>query len=138
MILDELLPESQKNKNAHLNTVREDPHVKEYFEGETPEIKDLPELKDALKESREEKLEELAEAQNYARDERRAKYKEHYEANHSSKDESSNNSLRDQSNSSLHESDNTSNNKHDNHDSLGYKVLPGILEFILDLINNLF
>jgi hypothetical protein len=38
----------------------------------------------------------------------------------------------------LHESDNTSNNKHDNHDSLGYKVLPGILEFILDLINNLF
>jgi hypothetical protein len=137
MILDELLPESQKNNNAHLNAVRKDPHVKEFFEGKTPEIKDLPELKDALKESREEKLEELSEAKNYAKAERRAKYKEICEANNSAKDESSNNSLRDQSNSSLHESDNTSNNKHDNHDSLGYKVLPSLLEFIIDLINNL-
>jgi hypothetical protein len=69
MILDEKLPDSQKEKNSHLNALRKDPDVKEFFEGKTPDVRDLPELNKALVEAREEKLKELAEAKKYAKDE---------------------------------------------------------------------
>jgi uncharacterized protein YjiK len=84
LILDEKLPYSEKEKNSHLNGLRKDPHVKEFFEGKTPNPSDLPELNKALKEAREEKIKELSEAKKYA------------------KDELSSNSLRDQSNSRLY------------------------------------
>jgi len=120
MILNEKLPFSEKEKNSHLNDLRKDPHVKEFFEGKTPNVSDLPELNRALSESRNEKTKELAEARDYA------------------DNESSTNSLRDQSNSSLHESDNTLNKKEDNDNYLGYKVLPSLLETIIDILNKLF
>jgi hypothetical protein len=120
MILDEKLPYSEKEKNSHLNDLRKDPHVKEFFEGKTPNVSDLPELNKALVESRNEKIKELSEAKNYAND------------------ESSTNSLRDLSNSSLHESDNTLNKKEDNHNYSGYKVLPSLLETIIEILNKLF
>jgi len=120
MILDEKLPYSEKEKNSHLNDLRKDPHVKEFFEGKTPNVSDLPELNKALVESRNEKIKELSEAKNYAND------------------ESSTNSLRDLSNSSLHESDNTLNKKEDNHNYSGYKVLPSLLETIIEILNNIF
>ena len=119
MILDEKLPYSEKEKNSHLNDLRKDPHVKEFFEGKTPNVSDLPELNKALVESRNEKIKELSEAKNYAND------------------ESSTNSLRDLSNSSLHESDNTLN-KEDNYNYSGYKVLPSLLETIIEILNKLF
>jgi len=118
MILDEKLPESEKEKNSHLNGLRKDPHVKEFFEGKTPNASDLPELNKALIEAREEKIKELSEAKNYAND------------------ESSTNSLRDQSNSSLHKSDNTSNKKEDSDNYSDYKVF-GLVEFIVEIINRL-
>jgi len=31
MILDEKLPYSEKDQNSHLNDIRKDPHVKEFF-----------------------------------------------------------------------------------------------------------
>jgi hypothetical protein len=120
MILDEKLPYSEKEKNSHLNDLRKDPHVKEFFEGKTPNVSDLPDLNRALVESRNEKIKELSEAKNYAND------------------ESSTNSLRDLSNSSLHESDNTLNKKEDNHNYSGYKVLPSLLETIIEILNKLF
>jgi len=55
MILDEKLPDSEKEKNSHLNGLRKDPHVKEFFEGKTPNISDLPELNKALLEARKKK-----------------------------------------------------------------------------------
>ena len=119
MILDEKLPYSEKEKNSHLNDLRKDPHVKEFFEGKTPNVSDLPELNKALVESRNEKIKELSEAKNYAND------------------ESSTNSLRDLSNSSLHQSDNTLN-KEDTHNYSGYKVLPSLLETIIEILNKLF
>ena len=118
MILDEKLPESEKEKNSHLNGLRKDPHVKEFFEGKTPNVSDLPELNKALIEAREEKIKELSEAKNYAND------------------ESSTNSLSDQSNSSLHKSDNTSNKKEDSDNYSDYKVF-GLVEFIVEIINRL-
>jgi len=118
MILDEKLPESEKEKNSHLNGLRKDPHVKEFFEGKTPNASDLPELNKALIEAREEKIKELSEAKNYAND------------------ESSTNSLSDQSNSSLHKSDNTSNKKEDSDNYSDYKVF-GLVEFIVEIINRL-
>ena len=119
MILDEKLPYSEKEKNSHLNDLRKDPHVKEFFEGKTPNVSDLPELNKALVESRNEKIKELSEAKNYAND------------------ESSTNSLRDQSNSSLYESDNTLNKKEDNDNYWGYKLLPSSLETIIEFLNNI-
>jgi hypothetical protein len=116
MILDEKLPDSAKEKNSHLNDLRKDPHVKEFFEGKTPNVSDLGKLNKSLVEARK----ELSEAKNNANN------------------ESSTNSLRDQSNSSLHESDNTLNKKEDNNNYSEYKILPGLLGFILELINNLF
>ena len=59
--LDEKLPYSQKEKNSHLNDLRREPHVKEYFDEEVPGIKDLNELEQALREAREEKKKELGE-----------------------------------------------------------------------------
>lgn len=86
MILDEKLPDSQKGKNSYLNTLKDDIHVIEFFEGKTPNVNDLPDLNKALVEAKKDKIKELADAKNYA------------------KNESSTNSLRDQSNSTLHES----------------------------------
>ena len=63
--LDEKLPESEKNKNSHLNDLRKEPHVKEFFGEEVPDIKHLNELQDALREAREEKEKELGEAGTY-------------------------------------------------------------------------
>jgi hypothetical protein len=119
IILDEKLPFSEKNKNSHLKDIRKDPHVKEFFDGKTPNVSDLPELNRALVEARNEKIKELSEAKKYAND------------------ESSTNSLRDLSNSSLHESDNTLNKKEDNHNYSVYKVLPSILETIIEILNNI-
>jgi len=130
MILDEKLPYSEKEKNSHLNNLRKDPHVKEFFEGETPNVSDLPELNRALVESRNEKKKELSEAKNYANDELS-------EAKNYANDESSTNSLKDLSNASLHESDNTLNKKEDNHYYTGYKVLPSLLETIIEFLNNI-
>jgi len=66
IILDEKLPYPEKDKNSHLNDLRKDPHVKEFFEGKTPNISDLPELNEALKEAKKEKKQELYEAENNA------------------------------------------------------------------------
>ena len=120
MILDEKLPDSEKEKNSHLNDLRKDPHVKEFFEGKTPNVSDLPELNKALVEARKEKINELSEAKKY------------------NNNESSTNSLKDPSNSSLHESDNTLNKKEDNNNYSEYKVLPSLLDLILEILNNLF
>lgn len=119
MILDEKLPESEKEKNSHLNGLRKDPHVKEFFEEKTPNASDLPELNKALIEAREEKIKELSEAKNYAND------------------ESSTNSLRDQSNSSLYESDNNLN-KEDYHNYSDYKLGNSLLDYIIEILNNIF
>ena len=120
MILDEKLPDSEKEKNSHLNGLRKDPHVKEFFEGKTPNASDLPELNKALVEARKEKIKELSEAKNYAND------------------ESSTNSLRDQSNSSLYESDNTLNKKEDYHNYSDYKLGNSLLDYIIEILNDIF
>jgi DNA-binding transcriptional regulator GbsR (MarR family) len=46
--LDEKLPESEKDKNAHLNDLRKEPHVKDFFGEEVPGVEDLNELEYAL------------------------------------------------------------------------------------------
>ena len=48
--LNSKLPDSEKEKNHHLNKLRKDPFVKDYFEDEDPNISDLPEFKHACKE----------------------------------------------------------------------------------------
>jgi hypothetical protein len=133
--LNERLPYSQKEKNTHLTNLRNDPHVQDFYEGNTPEVSDLPELRKALEDTKEHKIRELNEAKNNAA----------YEAsNNSLRDQSnnslrdpSNSSLRDQSNSSLHKSDNTSNKKEDSDNYSDYKLLPGFLETIIEIINRL-
>ena len=65
MILDEKLPYHQKEKNRHLNDLRDDPHVKEFFDEEVPDIENLNELEDALREAKEAKQKELGEAGTY-------------------------------------------------------------------------
>jgi len=120
MILDEKLPDSEKEKNSHLNDLRKDPHVKNFFDDKTPNVSDLPELNKALKEARDEKRQELSEARNYAND------------------ESSTNSLRDQSNSNLHASDNTLNKKEDYNDYSDYKLGNSLLDYIIEILKDLF
>jgi hypothetical protein len=120
MILDEKLPNSEKEKNSHLNELRKDPHVKEFFEGKTPNASDLPELNKALVAARKEKLEELSEAKKYAND------------------ESSSNSLRDQSNSNLHESNNSLNKKEDYDNYSDYKLGNNLLDSIIDILKDIF
>ena len=66
MILDEKLPNSQKDKNSYLNDLRKDPHIKEFFDGKIPNINDLPELNESLKEARQDKIKELSEAKQNA------------------------------------------------------------------------
>ena len=129
MILDEKLPDSEKGKNSHLNNLRNDSHVKDFFEGKTFNVTNLPLLNDALVQARKDRKEELSEAKNYA----------NYESSNNSlrdqsNDQSSNNSLRDQSNSSLHES---LNKKEDNHNYSGYKLLPSLLDSIIEILNNI-
>lgn len=48
--LNSKLPDSEKEKNHHLNKLRQDPFVKNYFEDEDINISDLPELKHACRE----------------------------------------------------------------------------------------
>jgi hypothetical protein len=120
MILDEKLPDSEKEKNSHLTDLRKDPHVKEFFEGKTPNVNDLPELNKALVEARKEKTKELSEAKNYAND------------------ESSSNSLRDQSNSRLYESDNLLNKKEDYHNYSDYKLGNSLLDYIIEILKDIF
>lgn len=117
MILNEKLPLSQKDKNSYLNNLRKDPNIKEFFEGEKPNIKDLPELNQYLKKAREEKIKELSEAKQNA------------------KDESSMNSLRDSS--GLSSSENYSKDLKGKEDlsnysdyKLDYNFLPKLLEFL--------
>ena len=69
MILDEKLPYNQKDKNRYLNKLRKDTHVQDFFEGKIPNINDLPELNESLKEAREDKSKELYEAKQIANDE---------------------------------------------------------------------
>ena len=118
--LDQKLPESQKGKNAHLKEISEDPHVKDYFDGKTPNIGDLLELDEALFDSEEEKRKELKEAQDY------------------SNNESSTNSLKDPSNSRFNESDNTLNKKEDDNNYSEYKLGNSLLEHIIDILKNIF
>jgi hypothetical protein len=120
MILDEKLPYSEKEKNSHLNDLRKDPHVKEFFEGKTPNVSDLPELNKALVEARKEKTKELSEAKNYAND------------------ESSSNSLRDQSNSRFYESDNLLNKKQDYNNYSDYKLGNSLLDYIIEILKDIF
>jgi hypothetical protein len=120
MILDEKLPYSEKEKNSHLNDLRKDPHVKDFFEGKTPNASDLPELNKALIEARKEKKKELSEAKNYGND------------------ESSTSSLRDQSNSSLYQSDNTLNNKEDYPYHSDYKLGNSLLDYIIEILKDIF
>ena len=63
--LDEKLPYSQKGNNTYLNDLRKDPHVKEFFEEEVPDIENLNELEYALREAKELKQKELEQAENY-------------------------------------------------------------------------
>jgi hypothetical protein len=120
MILDEKLPDSQKEKNSYLNGLKKDTHVKEFFEGKTFNASDLPELNKALVEARKEKIKELSEAKNYAND------------------ESSTNSLRDKSNSSLHEFDNSLNKKEDYNNYSDYKLDNSLLDSIIEFLKDLF
>jgi hypothetical protein len=72
--LDGKLPDSQKDKNGHLEEIRKNPDVKNFFEGRTPNISDLPELVEALIEARKDKYEELLEAKKVAKDEQSNSY----------------------------------------------------------------
>ena len=119
-ILDEKLPDSQKEKNRYLNDIREDPHVQEFFEGKTPNADDLVELQKALLDAKKEKKQELSEARKYA------------------EDESSINSPKDQSNSSFYELDNTLNKKEDYNNYSDYKLGNSLLDYIIDILKNLF
>jgi len=38
----------------------------------------------------------------------------------------------------LHKSDNTLNKKEDNHNYSGYKVLPSLLDYIIEILNDIF
>lgn len=120
MILDERLPDSEKEKNSHLNDLRKDPHVKEFFDGKIPNVSDLLELNKALVESREDKIEELTEAKKYAND------------------DSSTNSPRVRSDSSLCESNNTFNKKEDYHNYSDYKLDNSLLDSVIEFLKDIF
>ena len=117
MILDERLPDSEKEKNSYLNDLRKDPNVKEFFEGKTFNIEDLPELNKALKESREEKIKELSEVTKNFKEEK-----------------SSTSSFRNSLDSSLRES----NNMEDFNNPSEFKLDQSLLEYIIDIILNIF
>ena len=119
MILDEKLPYSEKEKNSHLNDLRKDPSVKEFFEGKTPNVSDLPELNKALVESRNEKKKELSEAKNYAND------------------QSSRNSLNDRSDSGLDKSNNFFY-KQDYNNDYEYKLGNTLLDIIIEILKKFF
>jgi hypothetical protein len=131
MILDEKLPDSEKDKNSHLNDLRKDPHVKDFFEGKNPNISDLPELNQALKQARKDKIDALSEVIKDA------------------KDESSTNSIRGKSGSSLSEkvlTENTfkenysknSDNKEDYSNDSDYKLGNSLLDYIIEILKNFF
>lgn len=119
MALDEHLPDSEKEKNSHLNDLRKDPNVKEFFDGEIPNTSDLPELNKALVESREEKIKELFEAQNNANN------------------DSFTNSLRVRSDSSSYESNNTFK-KEDYHNYSDYKLDNSLLDSVIEFFKDIF
>lgn len=59
------------------------------------------------------------------------------QASYYAKDESSN-SLKDQSNSRLHEFDNTLNKKEDYNNYSDYKLGDSLLDYIIDVLKNIF
>jgi hypothetical protein len=131
MILDEKLPESQKEKNSHLKDLRKHPHVKKFFEGENPNISDLPELNEALVEARKSKKRELSRAIRNANNE---------SSTNSPRDKSDSNFRESDSNfresdSSFRESKNTSN-KEDYHNDSDYKLDNSLSDWLVDILNN--
>lgn len=62
--LDKKLPDFQKEFNSHLRELKKDPEVREFFQGKSPNIKDLPELDRTLKERAEAILIEKEIAEN--------------------------------------------------------------------------
>jgi len=116
-ILDERLPDSEKEKNSYLNDLRKDPNVKEFFEGKTLNIEDLPELYKALKESREEKIKELSEVTRNFKEEK-----------------SSTSSFK----NSLDSSSRESNNKEDFNNPSEFKLDQSLLDSIIDTIWDIF
>lgn len=130
MILDERLPDSQKDKNRYLNDLRKDPNVKEFFEGKTPNISDLPELNQSLIEARADKIRELSEAKSNNNSESYPKYKSYTDY------------LRDRPNSNLRDTNNTLNKdykdyKDYNYDS-DYKIPNSLLDYIIDILKDIF
>jgi len=66
MTLNNRLPDSQKEKNAHLTTLRNDPDVQDYYDGNTPDVGDLPDFVRDLEQSKETEKRELEQAKNKA------------------------------------------------------------------------
>jgi len=100
MTLNNRLPDSQKEKNAHLTTLRNDPDVQDYYDGNTPDVGDLPDFVRDLEQSKETEKRELEQAKN------KAAYEQWYNSLTDQEKNSlrgpSNSSLSDQSKSSLH------------------------------------
>lgn len=132
--LDKKLPSSQREKNSHLNDLRKDPHVKEFFDGKDPSIDEIPELHRALLDAKEEKQEELAAAKNNSKDE--SFTNSVTDSSNSLRDSS--NSLKDPFHSSFYKSDNTSDNKKDDDNNSEFKLLPNLLLLILEIIRDIF
>lgn len=123
--LDGKLPYSQKEKNSHLNDLRKEPHVKEFFEDKTPNIEDLVELEDALWDAKYEKDKELEQAKKYSNTE---------SSSSSSNDQSNSNSCESESN--LNKWDNNLNKEHSDNYS-DYKSANSLLDYLIDFINRL-
>ena len=116
MILNETLP-FIKGKNSHLNDLRKDPHVQDFFEGENFDVSDLPELNKALVEAKKAKKKELSEAKRNVNNE----YTD---------------SLNNKDTSSLHPSNKTFNKEDYKHDldykyNFDYKLDNSLLDFII-------
>jgi len=63
--LAEKLPSHHQKNNSHLNNLNKEGHVKDFFEGKTPKIRDLKELDEALQEAKKEKIQELNNAKDF-------------------------------------------------------------------------
>ena len=118
--LDRKLPESEKERNSYLNDLRKDPSIQDYLGGDTLNSNDLPELNKDLLEALSEKEEELSKASKYARD------------------ESYFNSLNNNNSRNLHEFDNTLNKKEDYDNYADYKLDNSLLDYIIDILNDIF
>lgn len=124
IILDQKLPDSQKELNSHLKDLSKDPNVKEFFEGKTPNARDLPELHKALEEAKQDKMKELSEAKRNSYLELFTRY------------------IRDPLNSNNPESNKTFN-KGDCHNYSDFKYMdskPGksLLDYIIEILKEIF